>query len=208
MSSQTEHAAMTQRFILTLSCPNRPGIVAAVSGLIFEVGFNIFDAHQFDDTETGRFFMRVGFNTVDRDGVVNAAALQRFESGFAVIRGQFGMDATVQPDDKPRRVMILASQSDHCLSDLLYRLRIGELPVTISAIVSNHPRETYAHLDFGDAVRVGRGLRLRHERAALLVGVEHEIDERARPARRLLLHAAETRVAGQGDRAGLRAKLA
>jgi formyltetrahydrofolate deformylase len=150
MSSQTEHAAMTQRFILTLSCPNRPGIVAAVSGLIFEVGFNIFDAHQFDDTETGRFFMRVGFNTVDRDGAVNAAALQRFESGFAVIRGQFGMDATVQPDHKPRRVMILASQSDHCLSDLLYRLRIGELPVTISAIVSNHPRETYAHLDFGD----------------------------------------------------------
>ncbi len=150
MSTQTEHAAMTQRFILTLSCPNRPGIVAAVSGLIFEVGFNIFDAHQFDDTETGRFFMRVGFNTVEQDEAGNTAALQRFESRFAAIRQQFDMDATVQPDDKPRRVMILASQSDHCLSDLLYRLRIGELPVTISAIVSNHPRETYAHLDFGD----------------------------------------------------------
>ncbi len=150
MSTQTEHAAMTQRFILTLSCPNRPGIVAAVSGLIFEVGFNIFDAHQFDDTETGRFFMRVGFNTVEQDEAGNTAALQRFESRFVAIRQQFDMDATVQPDDKPRRVMILASQSDHCLSDLLYRLRIGELPVTISAIVSNHPRETYAHLDFGD----------------------------------------------------------
>ncbi len=141
---------MTQRFILTLSCPNRPGIVAAVSGLIFDVGFNIFDAHQFDDTETGRFFMRVGFNTVGEDQAANEAALQRFESQFAAIRQQFGMDATVHHDDKPRRVMILASQSDHCLSDLLYRLRIGELPVTISAIVSNHPRETYAHLDFGD----------------------------------------------------------
>ena len=141
---------MTQRFILTLSCPNRPGIVAAVSGLIFAVGFNIFDAHQFDDTETGRFFMRVGFNTVDQDSARNEAALKRFESQFEAIRQQFAMDATIQPDDKPRRVMILASQSDHCLSDLLYRLRIGELPVTISAIVSNHPRETYAHLDFGD----------------------------------------------------------
>ncbi len=141
---------MTQRFILTLSCPNRPGIVAAVSGLIFDVGFNIFDAHQFDDTETGRFFMRVGFNTVDQDSARNEAALKRFESQFEAIRQQFAMDATIQPDDKPRRVMILASQSDHCLSDLLYRLRIGELPVTISAIVSNHPRETYAHLDFGD----------------------------------------------------------
>ncbi len=150
MSTQTEHAAMTQRFILTLSCPNRPGIVAAVSGLIFDVGFNIFDAHQFDDTETGRFFMRVGFNTVDQDSARNEAALKRFESQFEAIRQQFAMDATIQPDDKPRRVMILASQSDHCLSDLLYRLRIGELPVTISAIVSNHPRETYAHLDFGD----------------------------------------------------------
>ncbi len=145
-----ERSPMTQRFILTLSCPNRPGIVAAVSGLIFDVGFNIFDAHQFDDTETGRFFMRVGFNTVDQDSAGNEAALQRFESQFAIIRQQFAMDATVQPDDRPRRVMILASQSDHCLSDLLYRLRIGELPVTISAIVSNHPRETYAHLDFGD----------------------------------------------------------
>jgi formyltetrahydrofolate deformylase len=141
---------MTQRFILTLSCPNRPGIVAAVSGLIFDVGFNIFDAHQFDDTETGRFFMRVGFNTVDQDSASNETALKRFESQFEAIRQQFAMDATIQPDDKPRRVMILASQSDHCLSDLLYRLRIGELPVTISAIVSNHPRETYAHLDFGD----------------------------------------------------------
>ena len=65
-----------------------------------------------------------------------------------------------------------------------------------------------AHLDFGDAVRVGRGLRLRHERAALLVGVEHEVDERARPARRLLLHAPQTGVAGQGDGAGFGAQLA
>lgn len=141
---------MTQRYILTLSCPNRPGIVAAVSGLIFDVGFNIFDAHQFDDTETGRFFMRVGFNTVSPDQAINEAARTRFEQGFAKITHDFAMDAKILPEDKPRRVMILASQSDHCLSDLLYRLRIGELPVTISAIVSNHPRQTYAHLDFGD----------------------------------------------------------
>jgi len=133
-----------ERYILTLSCPNRPGIVAAVSGLIFEVGFNIFDAHQFDDDETGRFFMRVGFNPV-KEGAIEA-----FMSRFPEIKSHFGMETVLRSADQPQRVMIMASQSDHCLSDLLYRHRIGELPITISAIVANHPRETYAHLDFGD----------------------------------------------------------
>ena len=144
--TQTSNAKtpIKERYILTLSCPNRPGIVAAVSGLIFEVGFNIFDAHQFDDVETGRFFMRVGFNPV-KEGAIEA-----FMSRFPAIKAQFGMETVLRSADQPQRVMIMASQSDHCLSDLLYRHRIGELPITISAIVANHPRETYAHLDFGD----------------------------------------------------------
>ena len=145
--TQTSNAKtpIKERYILTLSCPNRPGIVAAVSGLIFEVGFNIFDAHQFDDVETGRFFMRVGFNPV-KEGAIEA-----FMSRFPAIKAQFGMETVLRSADQPQRIMIMASQSDHCLSDLLYRHRIGELPITISAIVANHPRETYAHLDFGDS---------------------------------------------------------
>ena len=141
---QSTKKPFNERYILTLSCPNRPGIVAAVSGLIFEVGFNIFDAHQFDDDETGRFFMRVGFNPV-KEGAIEA-----FMSRFPEIKSHFGMETVLRSADQPQRVMIMASQSDHCLSDLLYRHRIGELPITISAIVANHPRETYAHLDFGD----------------------------------------------------------
>ena len=87
-------------------------------------------AHQFDDTETGRFFMRVGFNPV-RDG-----ALEAFMSRFPAIKAQFGMETVLRSADQPQRVMIMASQSDHCLSDLLYRRRIGELPITVSAIVA------------------------------------------------------------------------
>jgi formyltetrahydrofolate deformylase len=132
---------MTHHYILTLSCPNRPGIVAAVSGLIFETEFNIFEANQFDDVETDRFFMRVGFNG-DTDA-------ERFRSGFGAIAERFGMDWQLRDADLAPRVMILASLSDHCLGDLLYRRRIGELPMTVSAIVSNHPRETYAAHDFG-----------------------------------------------------------
>ena len=71
-------------------------------------------------------------------------------SRFPAIKAQFGMETVLRSADQPQRVMIMASQSDHCLSDLLYRRRIGELPITVSAIVANHPRETYAHLDFGD----------------------------------------------------------
>ena len=135
---------MTTRHILTVSCPNRRGIVAAVSGLIFQAGFNIYDAEQFDDAETSRFFMRVGFNASP------GADFDAFRRGFDVVAAQFDMDWTLRDPDALPRVMILASKFDHCVADLLYRVRIGELRMEIAAIVSNHPRETYAHLDFGD----------------------------------------------------------
>ena len=133
---------MMKRHVLTLSCPNRRGIVAAVSGLIFQSGFNIYDSEQFDDAETERFFMRVGFNTTD------GANYEGFRRGFDVIAAQFAMDWTLRDPDALPRVMIMVSKFDHCLADLLYRVRIGELRMEICAIVSNHPRETYDHLDF------------------------------------------------------------
>jgi formyltetrahydrofolate deformylase len=133
-------------FVLKLSCPNRPGIVAAVSTLLFEAGCNILDAQQFDDVETGRFFMRVVFNAVSARP--QAAELR---AAFQPVGERFGMDWTVRARNEPRKVMLLVSKFDHCLVDLLYRWRNGELNMDIAAIVSNHPRETYGRLDFGDA---------------------------------------------------------
>jgi formyltetrahydrofolate deformylase len=131
--------------VLTLSCRNRPGIVAAVSTHLFEAGCNILDAQQFDDVETGVFFMRVVFNPVDGRGAAPDLA-----PGLAALGERFGMSWSLRDAGERRRVMLLVSRFDHCLADLLYRWRIGELPIEIAAIVSNYPRETYAHLDFGD----------------------------------------------------------
>ena len=130
---------------LLLSCENRPGIVAAVAGHLFQSGANIRDAQQFDDVETGRFFMRVIFDSVA--GAFDAASLR---DGFAPVAERFGMSWTLRAASEKRRVMLLASKFDHCLADLLYRWRIGEMEMEISAIVANHPRETYSHLDLGD----------------------------------------------------------
>jgi formyltetrahydrofolate deformylase len=126
--------------ILTLACPDRPGIVARVSAFLFERGCNILDAQQFDDEETGRFFMRVVFDA----GKASAEALRE---AFAPHAAAFAMDWTLRDAKVKKRVMILASQQDHCLADLLYRWRRGELPMTLSAVVSNHAADTYAHLD-------------------------------------------------------------
>ncbi len=129
--------------ILTLSCPNRPGIVAAVSTHLFESGCNILDANQFDDTESGRFFMRVVFNPADA-----AAPIEAVREGFAGIAERYRMDWRLRPRGERQRVLILASRFDHCLADLLYRWRIGELPIDLVGVASNHPRDAYAHLDF------------------------------------------------------------
>ncbi|MDQ1079640.1 formyltetrahydrofolate deformylase [Pseudoroseomonas cervicalis] len=129
-------------FVLTLNCVNRPGIVAAVASALFEAGGNIREAQQFDDTGTGRFFMRVVF---DVPAAVERAAL---EAALLTVATRFGMDWTLRDRAAKRRVMLLVSKFDHCLADLLYRWRIGELPMELTGIVSNHPLENYAHLDF------------------------------------------------------------
>ncbi len=130
-------------YILTLICPNRPGIVAAVSTHLFEVGCNILEAHQYDDTETGRFFMRVVFNVVSEDGLIGP-----LRAGFAPVAERFAMDWTLRDSEDLQRVLILVSRYDHCLADILYNWRSGDLPMTITGVVSNHPRATYAGLDF------------------------------------------------------------
>lgn len=133
------------QFVLTLSCPDRPGIVSAVSTFLAHNGQNILDAQQFNDVESNHFFMRVVFNPADL--AVNLSSLQ---TGFGAIAERFAMKWLMRDRSTLRRVMLLASQSDHCLVDILYRWRTGELAMIPTAIVSNHPRETYNGLDFGD----------------------------------------------------------
>ncbi|QFU16989.1 formyltetrahydrofolate deformylase [Microvirga thermotolerans] len=132
-----------EQFILTLSCRNRPGIVAAVSTHLFRNGGNILEAQQFDDTESNRFFMRVVFDFVE-----GAQPLDVQRQAFAPVAEAHDMAFSIRSRAERQRVLILVSKFDHCLADLLYRWRTGELPMDIAGIVSNHPRETFAHHDF------------------------------------------------------------
>jgi formyltetrahydrofolate deformylase len=122
--------------VLTLRCDNRPGIVAAVATRLAANGGDITEAAQFDDAVTGKFFMRVAFR-IDRP-------IGGFREGFAAEVGRFGLEWTLREADARRRVMILVSMFDHCMVDLLYRMRIGEMPMEVVAIVSNHPKTTLA----------------------------------------------------------------
>ncbi|MGH6781192.1 MAG: ACT domain-containing protein, partial [Sphingomonadaceae bacterium] len=128
--------------ILTLSCPDRPGIVAAVSTLLFESGCNIRDAQQFDDTETGRFFMRVVF-----ERLAESRSHAEITETFGELAQRFAMDFTLREQHVRKRVMLLVSKFDHCLADLLYRWRIGELPMEVVGIISNHARDSIASTD-------------------------------------------------------------
>jgi formyltetrahydrofolate deformylase len=133
------------RHILTLSCVNRPGIVAKVSAALFDGGFNILDAQQFDDIETGDFFMRVSFNAAG-----SLADVEAFRETFKAIAIGFVMTWSMRSVDQRKRVVLMVSRFDHCLVDLLYRWRSGELAMEPVAIIANYPRETYAHIEFGD----------------------------------------------------------
>jgi formyltetrahydrofolate deformylase len=133
------------RHILTLSCANRPGIVAKVSTALFEGGFNILEAQQFDDTETGVFFMRVAFNGADEKADVAALRAE-----FAEIAAALTMTWSIRAENEKKRVALLVSRFDHCLVDLLYRWRSGELAMDIVAIIANYPRDAYDHIDFDE----------------------------------------------------------
>ncbi|MCP1909597.1 formyltetrahydrofolate deformylase [Bradyrhizobium elkanii] len=128
--------------ILVLSCPDRPGIVSAVSSRLFEAGCNILDAQQFEDTETGHFFMRVVF---DRRELAKSET--EIVASIEELAERHSMKVTLRQRSATKRVMLLVSKFDHCLADLLYRWRIGELPMEVTAIVSNHGREILASTD-------------------------------------------------------------
>ncbi len=123
---------MRPNYILTLSCPDRTGIVYRVTGLLFESGCNIIDAQQFGDDETRRFFLRVHFETPD------VVEMETLEESFASLAEAFDMDWRIHDARRRARLLVLVSKQGHCLNDLLFRAHSRQLPVDIAAVASNH----------------------------------------------------------------------
>jgi len=133
---------MTSQFVLTLSCPDRLGIVYAVSGFLTHRDANIEDSQQFSEHASGRFFMRVEFSAAaeQEHGESEGATLRdELAVGFADIAREFDMDWRLHDRAVKPRVLVMASKQGHCLNDLLYRFRIGALHGEAAAVVSNHP---------------------------------------------------------------------
>ncbi|WP_103507900.1 formyltetrahydrofolate deformylase [Streptomyces sp. SM13] len=146
--SATSDAAATEQYVLTLSCPDKQGIVHAVSSYLFMTGCNIEDSQQFGDHDTGLFFMRVHFSA---DATVT---VDKLRASFAAIGEAFRMEWQIHRSAERMRVVLMVSKFGHCLNDLLFRSRTGALPVEIAAVVSNHT-------DFAELV-ASYGIPFRH----------------------------------------------
>jgi formyltetrahydrofolate deformylase len=124
------HLSSDSTYILTLTCPDRMGIVHAVSGFLLEQGGNIEEAAQYNDHDTGLFFMRVSFAC--------AKPQAQLQSDLATFAKSFSMSWQLHATQQPMRTVLMVSQQGHCLNDLLFRWKSGLLPVDIRAIISNH----------------------------------------------------------------------
>jgi formyltetrahydrofolate deformylase len=158
---------MHGEFVLTLSCPDRPGVVAAVSGLLARLGCNIIESQQFGDRLAGRFFMRVQFS--------GDVAADELRGALGALAPHFAMDLRLHDRATRPRVLVLVSKLGHCLNDLLYRVRSGLLDIEIAAVASNHPDLRpltqsygidYHHLPAGSGGKAG-------QEAEILTLVEH-----------------------------------
>jgi len=120
-------------FILTLSCPDRQGIVHGVTGVLLQHEGNIIDAQQFGDEETGRFFLRIHFHLPED------VAIDPLKADFEVIAEKFSMQWAIHDPRRKARLLILVSRQGHCLNDLLFRVSSGQLYAEVTAVISNHP---------------------------------------------------------------------
>ncbi len=123
----------TGDFVLTLVCPDRPGIVRAVSGFLFDEGGNIVESQQYGDRQTDRFFMRIDFEVTGR-----SATADELRQRFTTVAEEFGMTFELWAAKAPYRTLIMVSKHLHCLNDLLFRYSTGSLQIEIPAVVSNH----------------------------------------------------------------------
>jgi formyltetrahydrofolate deformylase len=137
--ASTLTSAVTQQqegYVLTLDCPEAPGLVHAVSGFLIEQHGDIHELKQFDDVRGGHFFLRVHFTIA---GDQPDPGLEALRGAFAAVAERHAMRFELREAAARRRVLVMVSKFAHCLNDLLFRSRIGELPMEIAAVVSNHP---------------------------------------------------------------------
>jgi formyltetrahydrofolate deformylase len=159
--------------ILTLQCPDRVGIVAAVTHCVAQFNGNITQSAQFGDPATGTHFMRVAFTPPDD------SSLEDFRKSFEPVASQFTMDWNVWDDTQPQRILILVSKLDHCLLDLLYRRHLGSLPLQNVTIASNH-EAARIHAERNDLpfhyLPVTKTTKLEQETGILRIVCEEKID--------------------------------
>ncbi len=132
ISSQPHPQKPAAPYILTLSCPDRIGIVAEVSRFLVDHGCNIIESAQYGDQANGRFFLRTGFEATP------SQTLAALETDFAPIAADFAMDAAFYDMGRATPTLLMVSKFGHCLNDLLFRCRSGALPIDVKAVVSNH----------------------------------------------------------------------
>ena len=125
---------MTPEYVLTMSCPDKAGIVAATTGCLADLECFITKTAHFADAETARFFGRMVFR-IDQRGL----SAEDVRAAFQKVADRFDMEWTMRNLSDKKRVLLMVSKGEHCLNDLLYRYRIGAMPMEVTAIVSNHP---------------------------------------------------------------------
>ncbi|AZL07899.1 formyltetrahydrofolate deformylase [Brevibacterium aurantiacum] len=124
-----------QDYVFTLECDERPGITHAVTGALLTHSGDIKELKQFDDQYTERLFLRIDFSLQDE----SQGAIEALRADFEGIGTDFEASWKLWPEGEKRRVLIMVSKFEHCLNDLLFRAQVGELPIEIAAVVSNHP---------------------------------------------------------------------
>jgi formyltetrahydrofolate deformylase len=159
-------------WILTLVCEDRSGIVHAISGAVVEAGGNITESQQFSSDDTGHFFMRLQ--------VESSATREAFEAALAPVIETYDMDWTLDVVGRPLRTLVLVSKAGHCLNDLLYRQRAGQLTVDIPLVLSNHAElaglAEFYEVPFEHHPVTSAGQKLAFEQRVLEVVEEHDIE--------------------------------
>jgi len=159
-------------WILTLVCEDRSGIVHAISGAVVEAGGNITESQQFSSDDTGHFFMRLQ--------VESSATREVFEAALAPVIETYDMDWTLDVVGRPLRTLVLVSKAGHCLNDLLYRQRAGQLTVDIPLVLSNHGDlaglAEFYEVPFEHHPVTSAGQKLAFEQRVLEVVEEHDIE--------------------------------
>ncbi|RMZ91398.1 hypothetical protein DV736_g1360, partial [Chaetothyriales sp. CBS 134916] len=162
---------MSKDHILTLSCPDKRGIVHAVTGVLAAQEQTVLDLQQFSDAVSERFFMRVHFG--------HAETTERLKAGFAPLAAELKMEYTIRPREQKPRVLIMVSKIGHCLNDLLFRIKTKQLNIEVLAIVSNHTEFKALAESYGIAFHhlpVTPDTKLQQEKQILALVKEHGIE--------------------------------